>query len=991
MEPTLLDFQRYPVLSTEVLIFVNFLVVDYHAFVPETEIWDYRTGAEMFSRTNAARTKALTQAVNKLKGMSELPSNTSVGDSNHDESEQTSGNEVDVYEFHNEDALSSDEQITPFSQAGRKTNSTVQDLQSSQLNYLEPKVVLERHIGDEYAQKDRSVKTIGREENLTKKESNTKIKKHNQQGKKTKDKGKAKELPKEKNDKKIKKRKAEKTEQKIKEPVENAKKVVKKKKVEKKKSIEVQAEKAVEEPAEKAEEEPAEKAEEEPAEKTAEEPEKTNMERDLEPASEEIRAEKRRSGRAIRKFEPYQVKPKEKKPREKKNPKSKVKIQNKRNSHTAQSVLNSFQESRAVEAPQLRISLLNMPDRSVGDSNHEDSDQTSGNEVDVYEFPSEDALSSDEQITPFFQAGRKTNSTVQDLQTSQLNCLEPIVVLERHIGDEYAQKDKSVKTIGREENLTKRESNTKIKKHNLQGKKTKDKGKAKEFPKEKNDKVKKRKAEKTEQKIKEPVENAKQIVKKKKVEKKKSIEEQAEKAVEEPAEAEEELAEEAEEELAEEAAEELAEEAEELAEEAEEELAEEAEEELAEEAEEELAEEAEEELAEEAEEEPEKTNMEKDLDPASEEIRDENHQSGRGIRKFKPYQVKPKEKKPREKKNPKSKVKIQNKRNSHTAQSVLNSFQESRAVEAPQLRISLLNMPDHVIEVFRRDGEQQEPSDAKFGFMGLGTFGKRLATKLLLSFHKVYLWDKAEWKAKKLVDDICKNGFFEDASLLCKSSPEELVKECDIIFVCVSDFRTIECTLHEYRGFFPALKDKGVVNFTTMTSANSERFKKKVEKFGGRYLTVGFHESTEDPQADKFQAIVSGDEKLLADCLTCLAAISNTIYYVDSSSLAADVAKLLDVFTPSFSVSCSTFLSVGRSHNVEPSFLLPSYDVYVRNPEPVAVNNSNRSKRNTPHLCNYLSPKVISERLQTVVDQVNNLEVFPMIETLNEMYKGHKE
>lgn len=70
-----------------------------------------------------------------------------------------------------------------------------------------------------------------------------------------------------------------------------------------------------------------------------------------------------------------------------------------------------------------------------------------------------------------------------------------------------------------------------------------------------------------------------------------------------------------------------------------------------------------------------------------------------------------------------------------------------------------------------------EPSDLKFGFLGLGIMGSGIVKNLINSGHQVTIWNRTATKCRKFVE----------AGAQQAPTPSDVVDAADITFSCVSD------------------------------------------------------------------------------------------------------------------------------------------------------------------------------------------------------------
>lgn len=70
-----------------------------------------------------------------------------------------------------------------------------------------------------------------------------------------------------------------------------------------------------------------------------------------------------------------------------------------------------------------------------------------------------------------------------------------------------------------------------------------------------------------------------------------------------------------------------------------------------------------------------------------------------------------------------------------------------------------------------------DPSQLKFGFLGLGIMGSGIVKNLINSGHQVTIWNRTVTKCRKFIE----------AGATQATTPSDVVDAADITFSCVSD------------------------------------------------------------------------------------------------------------------------------------------------------------------------------------------------------------
>ncbi|KAF8785094.1 putative oxidoreductase GLYR1 like protein [Argiope bruennichi] len=187
-----------------------------------------------------------------------------------------------------------------------------------------------------------------------------------------------------------------------------------------------------------------------------------------------------------------------------------------------------------------------------------------------------------------------------------------------------------------------------------------------------------------------------------------------------------------------------------------------------------------------------------------------------------------------------------------------------------------LHEPNETVRV-----KDVRPSKAKIGFIGLGMMGQRLAKNLLITNHKVTVWNRT---FEKCID-------FARGGASFALSPCDVVQKCDIIFCCVSDSKASKSVVFGHRGILAGLErsprgSKGYVEMTTMDPTTSIEIAEAITNKGGRYLEAAITGSLEMAEGGALLVLSAGNRELFLKCKSCFFAFSDNAYH-----LSCDVGK----------------------------------------------------------------------------------------------------
>ncbi len=157
----------------------------------------------------------------------------------------------------------------------------------------------------------------------------------------------------------------------------------------------------------------------------------------------------------------------------------------------------------------------------------------------------------------------------------------------------------------------------------------------------------------------------------------------------------------------------------------------------------------------------------------------------------------------------------------------------------------------------------------KTGVIGLGAMGAFMA----LNFHKAKLlhriWNRSPEKAAKIADE---------TGIECAGSPEELARACELILICVSRDADV---LEIIEAIKTALRKGSIVVDTSTVSADTARQAALIVKeAGAHFLDCPVSGGVEGAKNGTLAMMAGGDEAVLEQARTTLAAIAGKISYM---------------------------------------------------------------------------------------------------------------
>jgi 3-hydroxyisobutyrate dehydrogenase-like beta-hydroxyacid dehydrogenase len=166
---------------------------------------------------------------------------------------------------------------------------------------------------------------------------------------------------------------------------------------------------------------------------------------------------------------------------------------------------------------------------------------------------------------------------------------------------------------------------------------------------------------------------------------------------------------------------------------------------------------------------------------------------------------------------------------------------------------------------------------ANLGYIGLGAMGSRMAKRLLDKGHTVTGYNRTRSKAQWLIDHGMKWG----------DSPRAVAEAADLIFVMVTDSRSLEAVSGGADGFLAGLREgKVVVDSSTVNPAVSLDVAEKVRAKGADMVDAPVSGSVSTLEAGKLSVMVGGRRATFDRIKPVLDDIGPKVTHVGDNGLA---------------------------------------------------------------------------------------------------------
>lgn len=143
------------------------------------------------------------------------------------------------------------------------------------------------------------------------------------------------------------------------------------------------------------------------------------------------------------------------------------------------------------------------------------------------------------------------------------------------------------------------------------------------------------------------------------------------------------------------------------------------------------------------------------------------------------------------------------------------------------------------------------------GWIGTGHMGELMAMNLLKAGYRMHIYNRTVEKTASLVEE----------GAISVSSAKELVEQCDVSFLMLSDANAVKKVLTKEDGILAGVRPgKVIVDMSTISPADSRAFAQLVAEKGGVYLDAPVSGSVGPAKAGQLVILVGGDEATKEGC-----------------------------------------------------------------------------------------------------------------------------
>lgn len=195
----------------------------------------------------------------------------------------------------------------------------------------------------------------------------------------------------------------------------------------------------------------------------------------------------------------------------------------------------------------------------------------------------------------------------------------------------------------------------------------------------------------------------------------------------------------------------------------------------------------------------------------------------------------------------------------------------------------------------------------KIGFIGLGNLGRAICTRLTSLDIELKVYNRNKEKIKDLAYDKV-------------NSPKDLLKECEVIFLCLFDSNAVRDILTADNGLLcEDLKGKTIIDLTTNHYDDVLEFHKIVNDIGGNYLENPVFGSVAPALKGLLTVVSSGKAEVFENVKPILEKIAVEIFFLEKPASATKMKLINNLCLGSFMATLAECTALAESCEIPKS------------------------------------------------------------------------
>lgn len=193
------------------------------------------------------------------------------------------------------------------------------------------------------------------------------------------------------------------------------------------------------------------------------------------------------------------------------------------------------------------------------------------------------------------------------------------------------------------------------------------------------------------------------------------------------------------------------------------------------------------------------------------------------------------------------------------------------------------------------------------GFIGLGNLGKAITTRLSSMNEELIVYNRTKSKVENLPYEIV-------------DTPKDLLKKCDVIFLCLFDSKAVSNILNMQNGLLcEELKGKTIIDLSTNHYEEVLTFHEQVKNIGAKYLETPVFGSVAPALQGVLTLVASGQKEVFEEVKPLLEKFGKEIFFLEKPSAASKMKLINNLCLGSFMATLAECTSLAQDCEIEKS------------------------------------------------------------------------
>ncbi len=247
----------------------------------------------------------------------------------------------------------------------------------------------------------------------------------------------------------------------------------------------------------------------------------------------------------------------------------------------------------------------------------------------------------------------------------------------------------------------------------------------------------------------------------------------------------------------------------------------------------------------------------------------------------------------------------------------------------------------------------------KIGFIGLGSLGYAIASRLIEQGESLFVWNRTVGKSEGLKVEIA-------------TSPKEVIDKTQVVCLNLFDSDAVHSVMSGETGLLAGdCKNKVILDTSTNHFEAVDAFHQMFDDAGAKYLEAPVIGSVIPAQNGKLTSIVSGDEEPYNQVLPIINKYSANVFYLKETGLASKAKVINNMVLGTFMATLAESVALGEKSGLSKKQILDILSVGAGNS---GVLNAKKDKLLNEDFSNHFSSACIHKDLKYLQELANTLQ-----------------